>query len=566
MITWIQKVFQRHNKWLFSLLLVVIIVAFVLTITPAGSGLQPGESSARQDDFFGINLASESEVRSIVLDAQVSTWFNTGNRVTQFDYLLDLALNRTALLAMADQIGVPAPSEEQLEERIRNNPKFAKADGTFNSEIYENFRNSVRSDPGFNEAMVHKALIEDYRIQKVSEALAGPGYIQAKEAREKVISDETVWSVEVATLDYKSFEPEIEIEEEKLAEYYESTKNDYEEPPKANATSINFTIANFRNSAAEELPDEATLESYFQKNKARFEKQREITFTDTEEENAEDDEITVTTLAEVRSEVEKAWVDEKAKSLTEVAAFRFTEQLYEHSVAKDSPAMEDLIKETGAVKETLEPYAANKRPANSFIPLSGLNQIFSLPAGRYFTDALSSPDGASVLLLEGMLEARIPELEEVREEAEADYGETRRKELFNENGEEIQKRLKDGMEAGQAFQELAENEGLETKSFENFTSKEPPVEFNRALFAQNNNLEPGQLSPMVFIQDKGNFVYLKNKEIPEISLESPEVETSVKSMAQSILPANSYALVSEIVSQERAKAAKANPEASDSNN
>ncbi len=554
MITWIQRVFQRHNKWLFSLLLIVIIVAFVLTITPAGSGLSQGEGKARQDNFFGVNLASESEVRALVLDAQVSTWFNTGNQVTQFNYLLDLALNRTALLALADEIGVPTPSESQLEEHIRANPKFANADGSFNSQSYEGFRESLRADTRFSEAMVHKAMIEDYRIQIVSEALAGPGYVQMKEAREMLLSEQTNWSVEVATLDYQSFEPEIEIEEEKLQEFYESNQTDYEEPPKAKATAIHFTIANFRDAAAEEQPDEATLVDYFQKNKARFDNQSNISTLGSEDEDEEKAEIT---FAEARAQVERAWIDEKAKTLAEAEAFSFTEQLYENSVAQSSPQMEELIRLTGAEKATLEPYAQNRRPAGTFIPLTGLNQIFNLPVGRYFTDALSNPDGASVLFLDGMIDARIPELTEVREKVEADYREILRKELFIAKGEEIQERIDTGLDTDQSFQELAEIDEMETAAFEDFTSKDPPSGFNRALLTQNENLEPGQISPMVFLQNKGHFVYLKNKELPDIPTDSSEIEDYAKSLAQSVLPANSYALVSEIVARERAKS---NPE------
>ncbi len=552
MITWIQRVFQKHNKWLFSLLLIVIIVAFVLTITPAGSGLSRGEGKMRQDDFFGVNMASETEVRSLVLDAQVSTWFNTGNQVTQFNYLLDLALNRTALLALANEIGVPAPSESQLEESIRSNPKFSNPDGSFDSKNYDDFRKNLRKNPRFTEAMVHKAMIEDYRIKQVSEALAGPGYIQSKEAREKLKSEKTVWSVEIATLDYGSFEPEIEIEEEKLEEYYESNKANYEERPKAKVTAIQFTIANFRNSAAEELPDEATLKSYFQKNKARFEEKPNISLLGSENETRAE-EFTETTFAEARSQVEQDWIDDKAKSLAEVKAFDFTEQLYEENIAQISPQMEELIRVSSAEKATLEPYAKNRRPPNTLVPLTGLNQVFSLPLGRYFTDALSSPDGASVLLFDGMISARIPELDEVREVAETNYREILRKELFITNGEEIQERIETGLDAGQSFQELAEIEEMEAAAFKGFTSKSPPSGFNRALLAQNENLEPGQVSPMVFLQNKANFVYLKSKDLPDIPADSSEIETYAKSLAQSVLPANSYALVSEIVTQERAK-------------
>ena len=52
MIAWTQK--YVINKWFFLILLAVVIVAFVLTITPAGSGLTRTGEVIRRRDFLEL--------------------------------------------------------------------------------------------------------------------------------------------------------------------------------------------------------------------------------------------------------------------------------------------------------------------------------------------------------------------------------------------------------------------------------------------------------------------------------------------------------------------------------
>ena len=55
MITWIQNLLQKHHKWLFSILLIVIIIAFVFTIgnMPVGQG---SSNEYGEKEFYGFDL------------------------------------------------------------------------------------------------------------------------------------------------------------------------------------------------------------------------------------------------------------------------------------------------------------------------------------------------------------------------------------------------------------------------------------------------------------------------------------------------------------------------------
>ena len=58
MIDWIQRYLIR--RWFFALLLAVVIVAFVLTITPAGSGLTGEGEEIQRHDFFRLESGIET--------------------------------------------------------------------------------------------------------------------------------------------------------------------------------------------------------------------------------------------------------------------------------------------------------------------------------------------------------------------------------------------------------------------------------------------------------------------------------------------------------------------------
>ncbi len=141
----------------------------------------------------------------------------------------------------------------------------------------------------------------------------------------------------------------------------------------------------------------------------------------------------------------------------------------------------------------------------------------------------------------------------MRDKVSTDFLMNDRKRRFVERGKTLKEIFESGLEEGKEFQEMAEGEGLEVKTFENFTSNQPPQEFNRSLFSQNTYLKPGQISPMVLINGDGKFVHIRSKDIPDDGGDSTETENKLKQIAN----INSYYatiggldLISEIMAKE----------------
>ena len=64
MISWIQRTFQQHFKWLFLALLILVIVSFVF-ITNASSGFGHVAKQTPARPYFGINLAAAEDLSLI---------------------------------------------------------------------------------------------------------------------------------------------------------------------------------------------------------------------------------------------------------------------------------------------------------------------------------------------------------------------------------------------------------------------------------------------------------------------------------------------------------------------
>ena len=94
MISWIQTIIQRHHKWLFGALLIVIIVAFVFTVG-AVPGIGNPNRSEYTRNFLGFNLSSQQVQQELVRGVEL-TAILTGRDPRQLDY--DSAIKQRAVM------------------------------------------------------------------------------------------------------------------------------------------------------------------------------------------------------------------------------------------------------------------------------------------------------------------------------------------------------------------------------------------------------------------------------------------------------------------------------------
>ena len=521
MITSLQNFFLKHNKWLFGGLLVVIIVTFVLTIGPQSFFGSGGGQQRQALKFYGYDLSSESDQRAMAFTAEVSAILHPELQIRR-EQLMDYAYLRVAALGIASQIGIPNPTKEELSAYIGTLMVFANPQtGEFSAESYNRMMEALQNNARFDRESIGLVLREDYRIQKVREALGGPGYALPFEIKQDYIDRETRYTVSLARFAFADFNPGIDPTEEELRQYFNENPSRYEIPETLKTTALLFKGEAYLDEVEE--PTEVELQAYFTTNRSRYETAREETG---EAGTTEQPELT---FAEVRDEVRADWIEQEARKIAAKKGEQFSIRLWQEGIALGSPEYVSLLENFEVETLDLPAYSRNQPPRIEGVPAQLLNSmwVFASNPNRYFSDIAQNANGAVIVVKQALSESRMPEFEEVREAVAADYRREEKRRLFAEKGEELRDTIQSRLE-DESFEAIAEELGLAVESLDTFEGNAVPQQLRQStVWDQAQYLDAGEISRMVISGDQGTLAYVAEKEVPEVDTGSEDYQDFV---------------------------------------
>ena len=252
------------------------------------------------------------------------------------------------------------------------------------------------------------------------------------------------------------------------------------------------------------------------------------------------------TFSDVREAVTQSYLIEQKTRMANEAAQGFAYTLYLDEIKRDSVAFKALLNKGNLSLTKLKPYTlaeTNQRALSSEL----LESAFKLGGNRYYSDAYAVDSGFAVLIYEGRIVSEIPEFEAVQSKLTNDYKTDKKRSLFNEKGESLQAELKAKIAEGIDFAEAAECLGLGTASFETFSVKEAPRDLNRSALQIAQGMQSGDISPMLTSNDKGIFVYVANKTVPEIASDNEDLAQAEDFLARFSAYTSGAAFANELV-------------------
>jgi peptidyl-prolyl cis-trans isomerase D len=542
MISWIQNHLIRHGRWIFLTLLTVIIVAFVFTIgnTP---GCTSDQSGYKEQNFYGYDLNSPREMGLISEKVSLSAILNTGRPIQSEQQFQSQVTSRIALLHLADEIGIPAPEQKTLEGYIKTKAAFRGPDGQFSRDAYTSFIDNIESNPRLPQGLFIIVLEEDYRIDQIGNALSGPGYLLPSEARAQTQRTETTFKLATAELAYADFNPEIAPSDEVLKAYYTANTSRYEIPERIQASYIFFPAANYADQVA--AAEESELRAHFIANRARF-----VAAYEAAQPKAEDAEVEkpAVTFENVRDAVATDFASEGAQRLANEAAQSFAYTLYRDAIKQDSAAFNKLLNDSNLTLNEIAPYTA-EGAARRALSTEMLESAFALSSNRYFSDAYALEGGFGVLIYTGRIAPEIPAFEDVAAVVTADNAADEKRRLFNENGERLETELKAKLAEGTGFADAAEALKLKVTAYEAFKAAEAPRELNPAALQKAQGMQAGEISPMLVSGDTGVFVYVEEKDVPEITADNESFTQAQSFLTRYAAYVSSSALVNELIAR-----------------
>ena len=549
MISWIQNTFQKHFRVIFFTLLAILIVSFVFTIGVPGVGQATPTPLSRT--FYGVNLGSPEETERLFGDANLSVLLQAGFQALDEGRLQDYAFQRHAALHLADTLNLPRPARDELAEYVRGLRMFSGQDGQFDPQAYSRFRDSLKNNPRFTEADLARVLADDVQYDRVQKLLGGPGYVLDRDVQQQIEQIDTTWQLNVATVDFASFNPELNPTDAELQAYFDSNAFRYEVPPQVRVDYIEFPATAF---AAQVNLTDADIRAYYDANPSRFPNPaKPAGETAAVSPDADPD----ADFQAVRSQVESALRQERARRLAAKAASDLTVALFEARATAANVA--SLVSARGHSLESAPPFTRNRPPQF----LGGNPQLaaeaFKLNQERPVSDALTTPTGAVVLVWQESLPAHPAEFAAVKEDVRRDYVESQRRQRFAALGRTLKQEIGDRVRRGEDFAAAvaavaqAHHVKIEAKAHAPFARREPPQEVSPTALSALDHLEAGQISDLLINQDQGLLVHVAAKDRPAVAPSDGRFAEMRTRMAGALASSNANELIRGMVETELAR-------------
>lgn len=545
MITWIQTYFQKHFRSIFAVLLGIVIISFVFGINATG-GFNRADRQAADRMFFGHNLSSEQDGGRLIRDGSKSAQLKGASQMDDA-MIQQYALTRVAALALADELHLPIPTEKEVAAYIPTLRVFQDEQGRFDQTAYARFADSLKTNPQFTTADANRVLRDDTRLETVNKLIGGPGYVLPADVSDLLSRTDAKWTIAIGSLNYATFDAGVVATDEALKKFFDEKAGNYEVPPRAKLSAVPFNSAEFVTPGP--LPEEQ-LRAYYNTNLARFPAPADAAAKD-----ALAPAVAGDNFEKVRAQVETALRNELGTRAAVKVANDFAVALYERKAKANSPELTAFLASQQRSAMAIEPFSPENPPASMpWLAYYG-EQVSRLNQERFFSDPLPTPNGALILLWNEALPAHQPGFAEVREKVSADYKENEKRKRFVAHGQMLQAKLNAAVKAGTTFDQAAADAKLEVKSFANFTLQDTPKDLPGAARQALQTVKTGEVSDMILSEEKGLFVYAAQKQLPDLSPNSPRFAEVRSRLMSYISSSNGNAILGNLVQTELDKTA-----------
>lgn len=557
MISWIQKYFQRHFRLVMFLILLAVAVPMVVVYNQSSGSLGRHDRGLGPRPFFHVDLNNEEQVRRILRDAQYSAELR-GIPVYDPTQIQQYAYVRVTGLAIADELGLPQPTADDLSRYTADLNAFKDAEGKFDQQRYAAFGDSLKNNAGVTTADINRILRDDARLEALQKVLGGPGYVQPAEIARQLTRWDSTWTIALASLDYAAYDPGLAVTDAAVQKFYDESSFRYTVPARLRVSALEFKANEFIPAVP---PTEQEMRAYYDANPARFpapadkDKKDATPAPALAPAAAPADE----NYAKVRTQVLAALMQERAlKSALEVAN-QLTVALYERKLKANSPELSAFLASLRRPVAQWQPFAPAQPPENMGWLAAHARELNQLNADRHFSDPLRTPDGFAVLFWHETLPSYTAPLSEVKDKAAADYRDSEKRKRFIEHGKALRARLEAAVKAGTPFEKAAADAKLEVKAHAGFKLGEPPQDLPYSILSSLESLAPGQISEMASDDKKGYLAYLVSRQLPDTTPANPRYAGIQASLASQASATRALEYLGKRMQEELRKTAPANP-------
>jgi len=311
------RFFERHSRWLYLLLGIVISLSFVVFVTPGSMRDLAGGRSVRGavGSMYGKSIPAKVFMRQLEL-ADLAQYLRSGEFMRQDSgkggALVQETLRRMRALREAENRGLSAVSGDELSEVLRK--VFSRGEEGFDRELFKRFQNNVLYRNGYDGADLDEALRQTIIVERLDAEVSAAIMVSPNEAKDLYDQSNEEFVVSYALVRGDTEKEGVPGEAE-VAAYFEAHRTDMRLPDSRRVRVVQFRT--------DDSMDKVTL----------TDKEIEDHFTRLKETAYKDK-----TLEQSKADIEAVLKRQKARVLAGEAAKGFLEGLKKAAAGMDAKA------------------------------------------------------------------------------------------------------------------------------------------------------------------------------------------------------------------------------------
>jgi peptidyl-prolyl cis-trans isomerase D len=482
---------RKHSKWLWLVIIVVIIISFVVFFSPNVS--LDGVGRPKMNLTLEGRTFSRDQLNAAVREVQVSALLGLARRPESNEEATQRALERLLLQIKLEQYGIsvgPEAAAAWIRDRIMRDggpfsgmtfiqvaDQFIKPAGLSADDLQRFARNQA----GF------ELLLETIGT---AAALITPQEIEAAYRR-----DNQRLEVEVAYVANSNFLAKVTLDPAEVTKFYSNRVAAYRSPDRVQVHYVRFASADQEAAAEAALTAGGSLDDRL----TRTYEQRGTNY------------YPGLTMEEAKGRIRQEMIDQDAFQLAKRKAYDFINTYYESPFEGGAARAADVLaasaRAVGLEAKTTNPFSRDERPEGLAAGPEFVDAAFELTAQEPFSTAVSAADGYYALAFHQRIPGTPQPFEAVKDRVESEYRVDQARTLALEAADQFYDAATNAVASGQSFTALAELSGFQTTRIPALTLRTTtvpgftlPVDI-RQITSIANNMETNSVSRAQFAAD-----------------------------------------------------------------
>ncbi len=519
---------RKHSKWLWGIVIFVVIVTFVFWDTNPGGGR--GNVEENFGTIYGQTIKRD-DLAQAYTDARIGYFFMSGGqwperdeRARMFGFNLDSeARQRLLMNHLAKQHGIDVGDKAVAQEII--NIFTTSETGAFNPQQYDAFVKQRLALGGVAEASFERFLKNDLGRQQLARLFGASGKLITDRAAEGFYRRENESAAtEFVFLASSNNLAKVKLDDAQLRAYHTNNLTAYRISERVSVHYVYFPYTNFTAEADKLLAANTNLTALLQAHHAT----NTFRYRDTNG--------TALTFDQAKPKIRSEFLDQTAARLGGQKAGEFANELFK--LPNQAASLLKHAAEKGFVAKATEPFTEMDGPALTNAPANFARTAFGLSADEALGLPIGGIDGVYLMAFKDRLKPVDPPFEQVKAKVTEDYRRAQSTELTLQEGTKLVQAANDALAKGKSFKDACEALGHVALEVPPFSRNAKSIEIveSRGLMAEEFRdlvftLAAGKVSSFRPTSGGGFIAHVKGfQPVPDlqVKLELPKYTESLR--------------------------------------